>query len=494
MSNHKNGNISNILNFTILLSLAASLTAVGVYAYLGSFSRYLSDDYCEAVRFQDVSLIDGVVARYLRGDWRAAGRYSNIMFVGLSEMLGDNSIPVTTVLMIVLWAIGLSWLVHELRKLAGTKWSSLIDPFLGSVIAFMSFLLAPNLFQTIYWRSSMMTHFAPLVFSSLLFAFLLQQARRVLSKPLSPILCGFVFIAAFVLAGFSEPPTATLVTVLFLLMLAIWLWNKTYARNKLLALFGWTFAGAFIGLLVMLFSPAVTNVAREKSPDLLGVLTNSFSYALMFMRDSFLSLPLPLLVSFLIPFLLVWTLKQTDEAISATEIRRLPVWMIALPFLVWLLIAAGFSPSVFGQGFPVERMRFLAQTFLIVMLMLEGLWLGLYLPEFKINRTIGAWVALILFAVISVAYPLRTAFNLVSTTLPEYRERARFWDLRNEYIHRHIAQGETEIFIPGFGGIYGIKELDSDPKHWINACAANYYHVSTIQSFSTKNIMEALSE
>ncbi|MBI2332167.1 MAG: hypothetical protein HYU84_08425 [Chloroflexi bacterium] len=489
----RNEKIKPVFRAVLLVAVLVMLVTVGMYAYLGSFSRYIADDYCEAVRVTTVSPFQAAFNRYSDGSFRSANRYSNILFVGFSEILRPNSIPITIVLMIVLWTIGLSWLVHEIRKFAAVEWTRLMDVFLGSTIAFMSFLQAPNLFQTMYWRSSMMTHFAPLVFASLLFAFLVRQARRASDESVSPFVYGFILVASFVLAGFSEPPAATLVTVFSLLLFAVWMWNRSSVRNRLLTLTGFTFAGVFTGFLTLLFSPAVTNVAREKTPDVVLILFNSFKYALLFMRDSFLSLPLPTLISFLIPFLLVWALKQSGGT-TITENRRLPVWMVALPFFLWLLIAAGFSHSVFGQGFPVERMRFLARTLMIVTLILEGIWLGLYLPEFKFNRTIGVWVALVLFAVISVAYPLRTALNLVKTNVPEYRERAKLLDLRDEFIHRHIAQGETELFVPGFGGVYGVKELDSNPKHWINACAANFYHVSSIQSFSTKNLMEVLSE
>lgn len=490
LRNKKN---ETVFRAALLIAFLAMLVAVGVYAYLGSFSRYIADDYCEAVRVTTVSPFQAVLNRYSDGAFRSANRYSNILFVGFSEMLGPNSIPITIVFMILLWTIGLSWLAYETRKFIGARWHPFIDGFLGSTLAFMSFLQAPNLFQTVYWRSSMMTHFAPLVFSSLFFAFLVRQARRSPDEKISPFIYGFIFVIAFVLAGFSEPPAATLVTVFALLFFTVWIWNKSPVRNRLLTLTGVTFAGVFAGFLTLLFSPAVTNVAREKSPDVILILFTSFTYALHFARDSFVRVPLPLFISFLIPFSLAWALKQFG-IVTVTEARRLPVWMIVLPFLIWLLIAAGFSPSVFGQGFPVERMRFLAQTLLIVMLMLEGIWLGLILPELKFNRTIGMWAALTLFTVISTAYPLRAALNFFQNNALEYRERAELWDIRDAYIHRHIARGETELFVPGFGGFHGVKELDSNPKHWINACAANFYHVSSIQSFSTKNIMEALSE
>ena len=488
-----NDKFERVFRPVLLIAALAIFAAIGVYAYLGFFSRYIADDYCEAVRVTNVSPFQAALDRYSIGLSRSANRYSNLLFVGFSELLGPNSIPITIVLMALLWAVGLSWLVHEIRKYTSTQWSTVIDVFLGSTLAFMSFLQAPNLFQTVYWRSSMMTHFAPLVFGSLFFAFLVHQANRPSTEKISPLIYGFIIVAAFVLAGFSEPPAATLVTVFSLLFFTVWMWDKSIHRNRLLALTGFTFIGVFAGFLTLLFSPAVTSVAHEKSPDVVLILFTSFTYALHFTRDAFIRVPLPLLIAFLIPFSLAWVLKQSNM-VSVTETRRLPILVIILPFLIWLLIAASFSPSVFGQGFPVERMRFLAQTLLIVMLMLEGILLGLFLPEFKFNRTIGVWLALALFAFISVAYPLRTALNLIQVSVPEYRDRAELWDLRNEFIHRHIAQGETELFIPGFGGVYGVKELDSNPAHWINDCAANFYHVTSVQSFSTKNLMEALSE
>lgn len=482
-----------VFHVVLLIALLSTLVVVSVYAYLGSFSRYLADDYCEAVRVTTVSPLQAVLNRYSDGAFRSANRYSNILFVGFSELLGPNSIPITIVLMTFLWTIGLTWLVFEIRKFIGIQCSQLIDMFLGSTLAFMSFLQAPNLFQTVYWRSSMMTHFAPLVFGSLFFAFLMRQARRPVPERISPFIYVLIFVIAFILTGFSEPPAATLVTVFSLLFFYIWVWDKSMIHNRLLALVGVTFVSVLAGFLTLLFSPAVTNVAREKSPDIIFILFTSFKYAIDFARDTFIRVPLPLLISFLSPFLLTWLLKQFRVKIIA-ETRRLLVLMIALPFLMWLLIAAGFSPSVFGQGFPVERMRFLAQTLIIVMLMMEGVWLGLLLSEFDLSHKIGVWIVLALFIVIASIYPVRTAFNIAKNNAPEYRERTKFWDVRNEYIYRHISQGETDLFVPGFDGVYGVKELDSNPAHWINACAANFYHISSIQSFSTKNLMEALSE
>lgn len=478
-------------NSLVWAGVISSAFALGLYAYLGTFSRYLSDDYCEAARVSRSSLIQAVIDRYSDGAWRAASRYSNITFVGFSEALGENSIPVTTAVMIVFYVAGLCWSISETRKLFNINWHISVDYFLGMMLAYFSLLIAPNLFQTVYWRSSMMTHFAPLAFGSLLFAFVMRQARALHA----PAIFVYVFIVfcAFIVAGFSEPPTTTLLTALSLLLASLWVWDTSSTRKRHIALVGAAFAGIFLGFILMLFSPAITDVANENPQSILQVLTTSFYYAFVFTQDSLQTVPLPLLLSFLIPFLLVWSLKQTAENLFPNFSKYIPLLIILLPFIMWIFISAGFSPSVFGQGYPVERMRFLARLLLITTFVLEGILFGLWVPPFRLNRTFGIGLSLTIFAFISIVYPLRTAFNLTQHTLPEYSERARLWDLRDAFIKRHAADGETDLVVPGFSGIYGIKEIDDNPSHWVNVCAAEFYQVHSIRAVGVEaDILEDL--
>ncbi len=480
---------------TLLLPFLAQLLVISIYIYLGVFSRYIADDYCEAMRFEDKSLIGAVVERYLDGDWRAANRYSNLLFVGLGERLGSDNMQIVIMGMVVLWAIGLIWLVHEIRRILGIRWHVLTDANLGAILAFFSLFLAPALFQTIYWRSAMMTHFAPLVFVSFLFAFLVRRSRLAEAHPPSPLVYTFVFISAFLIAGFSEPPTTTLLVIIPLMIMAILMQGSTSAKRRQVTLFGWMFGGIVLGFLVMALSPAVSNVTSGNSFGL--VLVNSFYYALLFTRDSFTTVPLPLFLSFLAPFLLIWSLKQMGAASTIVVAnRQIFLFIVALVLILWVLIAASFSPSVFGQSFPVERARFLARTLLILALMMTGIGTGMWLPEFKFDRKITVWTPFFLFILIAAMYPIRIAYGLVQTLTPEYARRAELWDLREDYILRHAAQGETDLIIPGFPGFYGVKELDDDPTHWINQCAAQYYGVNSIRTVPVEDefLMEALSE
>lgn len=470
----------------IWISTLTFFFAIAAYMKLGSYTYYLADDYCEAVRVNSSNPIQAVIERYSDGAWRAANRYSNITFVGFSEMLGKNSIPVTIILMMSLWLIGLCCSIYQTRKLFNINWHISFDLFFGSLLTFFSFLLAPSLFQTVYWRSSMMTHFAPLAFVSLLFAFVIKQMRN--PQPPSKLVYVFILCSAFLIAGFSEPPTTTLLTVLFLLLFSMWRWDHSLNKSRQLALLGFFFIGILLGFFLMLFSPAITDVASEKSQSMIQVLFNSFNYAFLFIQDSLKTIPLPLLLSFSIPFLLIFSFNQNIEINSK---HLLKIILIA-PIIMWLLIAAGFSPSVFGQGFPVERMRFLARVLIIITLILEGIAFAFLLP--KPNQRITQTISFTLFAIISIIYPIRTAISIITYDLPEYSERARLWDLRESYIHRRIAEGQIDLVIPGFSGIYGIKEIDDNPEHWINSCVAQFYNVNSVRAIGVDNLEEMLNE
>lgn len=472
-----------IFRYILMICVFAMFVAIGAYAYLGTFSRYLADDYCEAVSVSKNSPIIAVIDRYTAGAWRAANRYSNLLMVGVTERFGNHNMQVTNVAMVLLWAIGLSWVVHELRRLFKVDWFLHFDIFWGITLSFFSFLQAPNLFQTVYWRSSMSTHFAPLVFGSFLSAFLIRQLRCLRIEQSSRLIDVVVFVAAFILAGFSEPSTTTMVTFLLLLMTAVWLWEKAPVKQKYLALLAWTFAGAFLGLMVMIVSPASANIARERSLDFVAILSNSFIYSYLFIIDSLKTTPLPTSLSILIPLILIWLYTQLEPSpLSRNEIHIILLSVIAIPILMWLLIAAGFAPSVYGQGFPVERMRFLARTIMIVAFMLEGALFGFLLKglRFDPNQVVGQWVVLALFTAITIVYPLRAAFNILRFNVPEYRAHAETWDLRDAQIRLAVEQGATDLVVKQLDSMDGVVEYKGNKSFWVNVCAAEYYGLHTL--------------
>jgi hypothetical protein len=461
------------------------LVTIAMYAYLGTFSRYFADDYCEAVSVNNESPLAAVSERYLAGSIRAANRYSNLFFVGISELLPSNSIPITIPVMVVLWGIGLSWWIHELRRSLRIDWLLPVDVFWGLTLGFFSLLLAPHLFQSVYWRSSMMTHFAPLVFGAFLFAYIVRQLRNLQVGPPSRLAQLTVFVAALVVAGFSEAPVTTMITSLPLLMGAVWFWGKTPVKQKQLALLAWAFAGTLLGFLILVFSPASINVAETRQRDVLTVLGVSFYDSYLFIVDSLKTVPVPLVILALLSFSFIWLYTQSaPTSWSRQQTYLLLLAALAVPAIIWLLIAAGFAPSVYGQNynFPVERVRFLARTLVIMALMAEGVIFGSLLNQWQIkyNPALGQSVALLSFALLTIVYPLRAAWNVYRFDVPAYRSHAEQWDARDAQIRTAIAAGAKDLTVQQLDSFGDVPEYKGNAIHWVNRCAARYYGLNSI--------------
>ena len=121
---------SILLRIVVLLFVMATLIYLGVMAYLGTFTRYMADDYCETYSTLTYSPLGAVIIRYEEGQWRAANRFSNLLFVGVVEsLLGKNNIEIVPVVLMFLWPLGLVFLVRQVRILAGIQWDIYMDVF-----------------------------------------------------------------------------------------------------------------------------------------------------------------------------------------------------------------------------------------------------------------------------------------------------------------------------------------------------------------------------
>src|SRR5258706_13393454 len=117
--------------------------------------------------------------------------------------------------------------------------------------------------------------------------------------------------------------------------------------------------------------------------------------------------------------------------------------------------------------------------------MIEGALLGILLAQWRprIVETLPLRSICAVLLGLAAIYPFRAAL-LTLRDVPSFRERARLWDAREAYLLRRAASGETDISVPGFPGIYGIKEWDDDPNHWANGCVARNYGVSSVPAIS----------
>src|SRR5215207_9096859 len=461
----------------IVLSLAMSV-GLGMFAYLGIFSRYSSDDYCLSAFFLSGDFIDIMTRRY----FVSSSRYTNILFIGLVDNLfGWYNVAILPALMLFLFVLGLYLLLKEISQILVLGWSRWLVFLLAVSVAYFSVQQTPALYETLYWRAGMTSHFAPLVFIPFLGVFLLRQIKLAEQRPPSLWIQAICVLIPFLIGGFSEPPTALMVTVLILSILAVWQWGRRESRRSIMTILVWALVGALSALIVMGLAPANSLRLQTSPPGLVELISRIIQFPFDFIVDTFKSLPVPTLISVAVPAMLFYVkFAYFSPELSKETRNRLALLLLITPLLAYLLIAASFAPSAYGQSYPVARARFIGRLLLTSALMLEGVLLGILVAQIRTRLFQSVYVrglamlALMIFAL----YPLRTAW-LTSTQIPTYQQRATVLDARDAEIRAMEAQGVRDLVVP-FLSEEPIQDLGDRTRFRLNRCAAALYNVDSI--------------
>ena len=465
-----------LLGFTLSMGLIAGLTALALYAYLGTFSRYGSDDYCLSAFFHQDNLLRAMVLRY----FTASSRYTNILFIGLADMLfGWYNVAVLPALMLVLFVLGLYLFLKEINGMLQWGWSQLMLVFLALITVHFSITQAPDLYETLYWRAGMTSHFAPVVLIPFFGAFLLRQIRKARNQAPSPWVLAACFTIPLLIGGLSEPPTAVMITILSLAVAAVWWWGDVRVRRSVIFILLFSLVGAVVALLVMAFAPANALRMQTAPPSLPELINRTISYPFLFIVDTFRTLPTPTLISVAVPATLFYVkYAHPSSGISTQTRNRLGIFMLLVVVLGYLLIAASFAPSAYGQSYPAARARFFGRVLMTLALMIDGALLGVLVAQVRSLQAVALRGFTIVTLLILVLYPLRTASRAFAE-IPAFQQRAQVWDLRESEIHQLKADGVQDLvvrFLP--------QEISQDlgdrTNFRLNRCAAILYEVNSI--------------
>src|SRR6185369_12005286 len=117
------------------LGVSATLIPLALYAYLGIFSRYGSDDYCISAFYLQKNILNAMIQRYLT----ATSRYTNIIFTGLADKIfGWYNVAILPALMLALFVGGIYLLFREIVEILQLSWSRWMVFFLSLLVVYFS--------------------------------------------------------------------------------------------------------------------------------------------------------------------------------------------------------------------------------------------------------------------------------------------------------------------------------------------------------------------
>jgi len=464
---------------------ASMMIPLGVHAYLGWFSRYIADDFCTLGTLRKLGFFGSQVNWY--ENW--SGRFTFTFIVNLTQLVGPKLTPILPALALALWLLAASFLILRWQRWLQMSCSIILAFALSGLVIFATLEGSPNVYQSLYWQTGMLTYTLPLILLTAYLGWLLLFADGVPDKNRHSWEIPASGAAAFVFGGFSETYVSVQTALLIALFILSTIMLRGKKRRQVNAFLGAGIVGSLLAMLVIVIAPG--NLIRRSlmppSPDPIELIKKSLFDVYIFSVISFRRQPYIVALSIILPALVGFLTYQGSSRNKPLRMGDWARWLcplVVIPVLTAGLILASIMPSEYAiSSYPDDRVLIMPAYFLFLGMTLWGLSLGSRLRSlFVIKRE---WI----LSAASLAFGLSVCallvFGFVSArTLtdqaPIASQYAQAWEKRDRTL-KDIAEDQNEpIAVPSLRHMGFLAEIGYDPNEWINLCVAQAYGVDAV--------------
>ncbi len=414
---------------------------LGVYSVIGAYGRYTADDFCWA----GVLRTEGFWNSQLHYYTDYSPRYAFTFVVGVAELVGPAIVPVLPAAAIVIWVGLLTWTLAQF---------DIAPPralLLAEGVALATLQTAPDLAQSLYWQTGLLTYLLPLMLASFLVGWIRRGVQTWWAIGLSGVL-------TMVAGGLSETyliPQDVALTLAVIVALAL---GKTRRAHLTAALIG-----GVVALAIIVLSPSITGRVGGTPADfwlaMSAAIATAWYQAVRLLRYF---APLVLLTLALPPLVLggACPINRRDIAIVTVAVA------LTLPFC--------YFPSFYAQnGNPPARSLIVPGALLIGYLT----FLGFALRPLVAERVpaIGRTIAL--------AGLMLVPLGVAALTWPQQSDAARYaalFDAEDQHIQATRDAGQLDLTVAPLPSNMGEAFVGPDRSDWFNMCVARYYGVRSI--------------
>ncbi len=461
--------------------LALSILSLGllvplvVYASVGSFARYVADDYCTA----SIVRTQGFLAAQLHWYTVFSPRFAFTFVVSLAELAGAAIVPLLPAAALLAWLAALTWTILQFTG-PGARRASLV---VAELVVFATLSTTPDIAQSLYWQTGMLTYSFPLILFTLYVGWVRRSTRRGPSDTLrvTPTLILSAFLP-FISGGLSETYLAFEMGALCLGIVAALLWRKDATARAVLPHLVVGLAGATLAFGIIKVSPSVAGREATVTPSLFnavkGTVEASTEYVRQFARWS---LPI-ILLCVAVPALLRVT--QLGPGAGDARGRGRIDWpqLAALTVAAVALLEASFFPAFFSLGGNPPRRSLIVPQYMLTAYLLG---VGYLVRPVLVPLAARLPAAAVTWLFVAMALvPLSTA----ATAFPERASAAAYatqWDQMDGHIRAARDAGATDLTVEPLPRYMGERWVGPDRRDWFNACVARYYGLATIASNET---------
>jgi len=458
--------ITKIVSYVIIILL---ILAYSSFIIIGTQTRYIQDDYCYGEKVRNEGFFKAQYNSYFGSVPTAGNRYSITFFSGIFELFSENFYPFYAFVSTILFISGLILFLSNISRIFLLNFHIRQILLMALSIAFLTLYISPNRFQTMFFRTSSLSYLYPIIFNMWIGYFFLEYLYTT-NKYLLYILT----LVTLFSSGFSEVGAVVQLS-LWAFLFSVFIIKRK--NNNIITATLIIVAASIIGLVILILCP--NNYERQLNFGLPNTINNLFKFGPVFGINFITYLirgySTPVLVTLLLG-LLVSLQTETPFADS----KEIIIFVIVTVLLSYLLIVANILPSLYAyRAYPDARGLTPSIFIMIITFLLLGLYIGWLLKKrFSKFEHLSNVLQILLFLFFTI-YFTHAGIKVISE-YPEYHERALLWDTRHDYILEKIRQGEKEIFVPAIDSFYLTFELQPEPDHWVNRCAALWYGVDQI--------------
>ena len=453
----------------ILLGILPAIMLI-LYGYIGSFARYLADDYCSMFYAKKFSFFRSIWYWYI--NW--SGRFSAYAVDWFVTRMGTRAVQFVPPVTLAFWLFVTVLAVYLFlrQKFPGDN-TFRMSLTLGIVFIFSMLLLSPNIQQSFFWWSGMRQYTLSLIMLTL-FAVLYELSIEKLTSRRALILGAvFSFLFLFANAGLDDTFAVSQFCLLGILVLLLVIFPKRGSAH--LAILSAGLAGTALAVILIVLSPG--NANREAyfppHPGLVKLLMIASQGYAGFLQ-SLVSAPekaLGLIGAILVAF---WVGGRTDHRLVIKP------WVLPAFILFGILLSFGaVVPGSFGLSEPPPTRTLIISVFMLT----SGLLIAAFLSGNRLlagassNRT-----ALVLLVLAVLTINLTAAINIQKEYLGRdvYITYAGNSDAVEARILEAKAAGQTSVIVPALQNWAGLDILSDNPKNWLNTCATGYYGIKII--------------
>jgi len=468
---------ANILGPALVLLALVLLIPLAVHGLIGSYSRYVADDFCTAGSLRRLGFFSSQVNWYLT--W--SGRFSFMFTIHTLQLFGTGISRFGTLIVLVVWLSAGLALFSQLLIKAPKRTRLPAATALGAYTVAATLLGAPNLYQSLYWLTGAMTYSLPLALATGYGAWLAARAvdRERRASRVGILLLGFGW--TLFTGGFSETMVVVQTSLLGAALLAALVLRADPRWRGLLAPASAGFVGSIAALVLVVSAPG--NAVR------LGLMTAPSSLPLVLRRTFmdlriFVSLALrqmgPWLVAGVVLAVFVPVIAGAFE--RTQQPRAGSAWLPAvllIPIVTVLLMYASILPYEYAlSNYPDGRVLVTTQYLMVLGLMLWGIALGRVLARRfpLLARPSTGWrLAALLLLLAGAGWFAFVSSGEAFGWYPEAREFAQLWDVRDQAARQAVRDGERVVMLRSLSHIGGLSEIAREPGFWVNVCVAQTY-------------------